>query len=79
MADEDTRAWSLLADALDEALALDLEDGTRRSLLRWRAYAVFLAHRPPLEVAAEPPPDNVVELGDRVEGTVLDQEPFSGR
>ena len=45
-----------IAAALDEALALDLEDGTRRSLLRMRAYASFLGDRPQLVEVAETAP-----------------------
>jgi hypothetical protein len=61
MPDDDTRAWGLVADALDDALALDLEPGTRGSLLRMRAYISLLVDRPQLEVA-EPPPDNVIPI-----------------
>jgi hypothetical protein len=63
MPDEDLRAWNLVAGALDEALALDLDPGTRGALLRMRACTSFLRDRPRLEAAAEPAPvDNLYEL-----------------
>jgi hypothetical protein len=51
---DDLRAWNLVADALDEALAL---------LLRMRAFTSFLGERPQLvEARAPAPADNLYDL-----------------
>jgi hypothetical protein len=61
---DDLTAWNLIADALDDALALDLEPGTRGSMLRMRAFISLLVDRPLVEVAeAAAPMADVVPLG----------------
>jgi hypothetical protein len=56
-------------DGVDEALQHDVSSQTRASLLRWRAYRE-LPGSPAAAVrgrARSRAPENVVELGDRVE------------
>ena len=68
-----------IAAALDEALALDLEDGTRRSLLRMRAYASFLGDRPQLVEVAETAPAAPVADVVPISGTPVCQRNVSER
>jgi hypothetical protein len=43
---DDAKAWGLMFDVFDEALALSLSPATRRRLLRCRALVAALAGRP---------------------------------
>jgi hypothetical protein len=67
----DVKAWSLVADSFDSALAVvGLTAGARASLTRTRAMVCCLARRPVASTAAVAPegplaPDNVVTLADR--------------